>query len=78
MSLPERQAQRQRYRDRALEQAEQMGLTMRCQGAIALGSEEEHRRCRGESPGGAGCLCTCHDNPGVVVLARSDEPAAAR
>jgi len=73
MGTAEREEQRQRYRDAALESAALLGMTLRCRQAIASGLEEEHRRCLGESRGGAGCLCTCHDNPGTEILARTDE-----
>lgn len=69
MTLAERQELRERIRQRALEDAErriaESGLTLRCRNA---GDDKgSHAICQGESPGGAGCLCTCHDNPGVTV-----------
>lgn len=74
MTFAEREAQRERYRLRALAEAAVTGLTLRCRYATesALGPEY-HEGCLGESPGGAGCLCRCHDNPGAVVVARKDE-----
>lgn len=83
MSFAERQSARQRIRERAFADAEHKartaGLTMRCERAMALegASPElisaEHRACRGESPGGAGCLCECHDNPGVTITEASGD-----
>lgn len=64
-SMAKRQAERQRYRDRALAAAERIGVTLRCQ--RAMDGIDDHRLCRGESHGGSGCLCTCHDNPGVAI-----------
>jgi hypothetical protein len=69
MSTAERRELREQYRQRAVagaeERAARAGLTLRCQRAGDRAAE--HRACQGESRGGAGCLCTCHDNPGVTV-----------
>lgn len=61
----EREAVRERIRQHALANAARVGITFRCQ--MAGDDTGQHRACRGESPGGAGCLCRCHDNPGVIT-----------
>jgi hypothetical protein len=70
MSLAERQEMREQIRQRAFADAErkaaESGLTLRCQRASE--GRDDHAICKGESPpAGGGCLCTCHDNPGVTV-----------
>lgn len=57
----EREAQRQRYVDEAIQRAKQLGVSIRCVEAERFGVEADHRLCRGESRGGSGCLCRCHD-----------------
>jgi hypothetical protein len=57
----ERQAQRARYRARAIASAERMGVTQRCASLLDDMDNPGHRLCRGEDPGNAGCLCRCHD-----------------
>jgi hypothetical protein len=57
----EREAQRQLYLARALVTAAQMGVTLRCRRVIGDLASPQHKICRGEGPGGAGCLCRCHD-----------------
>lgn len=61
MSLAERIAARNRYREQAIAQAERKGLTLRCQDLLDDMDNPDHRLCRGEDDGGAGCLCRCHD-----------------
>jgi hypothetical protein len=62
MTLAERQAERQAYRDRAIRQANELGRTQRCRWAAQFGPPEyHHEQCRGEQPGNRGCLCECHD-----------------
>ena len=73
MSLAERQAARQYYRDQAIARAEQMGVTIRCQVLADDMDNPDHQFCRGESRNGAGCLCRCHDNPGAAIVSRRDE-----
>ena len=62
MSLAGRDAARSRYRDEAIRAAALKGMTMRCQGLQHDLLDPDHRLCRGEQPGNAGCLCRCHDN----------------
>lgn len=70
MTLAERQELREQIRQRAMADAErwiaESGLTLRCREA---GDDRRmHAMCLGESPpAGVGCLCTCHDNPGVTI-----------
>lgn len=64
-SLAERQAARARYRQEAIARAEGMGLTLRCRDLLDDMDNPEHGLCRGEDPGGSGCLCRCHDKPGT-------------
>lgn len=73
MSLSERKALRQRMRQDAIDRAEQLGKTFRCQSLAGDLDDPGHQACRGEDPGNSGCLCRCHDNPGAVVVSRSDE-----
>jgi hypothetical protein len=73
MSLAERQAARQRYRDQAIARAALLGVTSRCQVLADDMDNPDHQLCRGESRGGAGCLCRCHDNPGAVIVSRRGE-----
>jgi hypothetical protein len=60
-SLAERQATRKRYRDQAIARAERTGVTLRCAGLADDMDNPDHRLCQGESRGGVGCLCRCHD-----------------
>ncbi len=62
MSLSERIRLRERYRQAAIEQAAKRGVTLRCQHLADDMDNPGHRLCQGEQPGGAGCLCRCHDN----------------
>jgi hypothetical protein len=76
MSLAERQELREQIRQRAVARAERIAaeacLTIRCQRASE--GRDDHRLCQGESsPAATGCLCTCHDNPGVTVETVSQE-----
>lgn len=48
-----------REHELADKRAREAGLTLRC--LRAGDNSGEHRRCRGEMPGGVGCLCGCHD-----------------
>ena len=61
MSRAAREAQRQRYLDRAVQQAALAGVTLRCRRVASDLDHPDHQVCRGEGPGGAGCLCRCHD-----------------
>jgi hypothetical protein len=61
MSLAERQDARRRYRDQAIRRAERLGVTIRCCVLADDLDHPDHRLCRGEDCGGAGCLCRCHD-----------------
>ena len=73
MSHEEREAQRRRYREQALAEAADRGLTLRCQRARRLDGADpalvraEHQACRGESRGGGGCLCECHDPMAAII-----------
>ncbi len=67
LSLPEREALRQRYLDKAIAQAARMGVTGRCRRVLGDLDSPDHQLCRGEAPGGVGCLCKCHDKPGAVT-----------
>jgi hypothetical protein len=67
LSPDEREALRKRYLDKAVASAAKTGLTGRCKRVLADLASPDHRLCRGENPGGTGCLCRCHDNPGAVV-----------
>jgi len=67
LSLPEREALRQRYLDKAVAQAARMGVTGRCRRVLGDLAHPDHGICRGECPGGVGCLCKCHDKPGAVM-----------
>jgi len=60
LSLAEREAMRRKYRDKALAQAARMGVTLRCRRHLDDLDHPDHQLCRGELPGGAGCLCCCH------------------
>jgi len=57
----DREAMRQRYVNEAILRAKFLGMTLRCQDAERTGNEADHKFCRGESRGGSGCLCRCHD-----------------
>lgn len=53
---------------KAIRRSEAMYLTQTCRQAMALTGAEDagyvrdlHGQCRGEIPGGVGCLCRCHD-----------------
>lgn len=75
LSLAERQEMRELIRQRAMAEAErriaESGLTIHCR--EAGDSKGAHAMCRGESPPvGTGCLCTCHDNPGVTIEQAGD------
>lgn len=65
---------------RAYERAARYGLSMRCARAMLMtgGDPElvraEHGRCRGEEPGGAGCLCQCHDDSRGGVISGAAVP----
>jgi hypothetical protein len=66
----EREAKRQSVRDaaiaRAVAEAERMFMTARCHLAVRSDwGPEFHAPCRGDVPGNSGCLCRCHDDPGV-------------
>ena len=66
----DREAARQSYIDAAVQRARYMGLSMRCEWAHQWGrslNDPEHGMCRGESRGGAGCLCQCHDPAAEVI-----------
>jgi hypothetical protein len=69
LSLAERKTLRQKYRAEAIARAEQMGRTLRCRDLADDMDDPGHRLCRGESRGGSGCLCRCHDNPGAEIIA---------
>jgi hypothetical protein len=73
MSLAERQAARKRLRDEAIARAERLGMTLRCQMLADDMDNPGHQLCQGESRGGAGCLCRCHDNPGAAIVSSHDE-----
>lgn len=60
-SLKEREAQRKRYRDRAIGQAESLGMTLRCRQLQYDMDHPNHQLCCGEDLGNSGCLCRCHD-----------------
>jgi hypothetical protein len=66
LSLAGRQGLRRHYREQAIAQAELTGLTLRCRNLAGDMDNPGHRLCQGESPGGAGCLCRCHDHPDPV------------
>ena len=75
-SPAEREAQRQRYRDKAIAEAALMGITIRCRNLQADLGHPDHRYCQGEAKRGAGCLCRCHDaTAGTEVLSKHDVPA---
>jgi hypothetical protein len=75
-SLAEREAQRERYRDKAIAEAALMGLTIRCRDLQTDLADPAHRMCHGEAKRGAGCLCRCHDaTAGTEVLSKHDVPA---
>jgi hypothetical protein len=48
-------------------------VTIRCKMLADDMDNPGHRLCQGESRGGAGCLCRCHDNPGAAIVSRHDE-----
>jgi hypothetical protein len=78
MSLAQRNVLRERYRHAAIAQAASRGLTERCRIAtLGLSEPSAHQMCRGEMPGNSGCLCLCHDNPGVEIVSREDRDAVA-
>ncbi len=57
----QRQVLRQKFLDAAVARAETTGLTARCKRVASDLDHPDHHLCRGESAGGAGCLCRCHD-----------------
>lgn len=61
LTLSERVARRQHYRDQAIRRAERTGLSARCAASLDDMDSRDHELCRGEDPGGSGCLCRCHD-----------------
>ena len=79
MGYEEREALRRRYREQALAEAAGRGLTLRCQRARRLDGADpalvraEHQACRGESRGGGGCLCECHDPIAAIIGTGGDE-----
>ena len=76
MTLEERQAARRRYREHAIKESQRRGLTGRCAGLMDDLDHPGHRLCQGESRGGVGCLCFCHDaSAASQVVSRRDEPA---
>lgn len=77
LSLSERRALRACYRERAIRAAERIGVTLRCQGLAGDMDNRNHQFCRGEERGGVGCLCRCHDNPGVAVLSGDEQEERA-
>jgi hypothetical protein len=74
LSFSEREALRDQYRQRAIAQAEKLGVTLRCRYLDYDLNDPGHQLCRGESPGGAGCLCRCHDH---VITGSAELPASA-
>jgi len=72
LSLPEREALRQRYLDKAVAQAARMGVTGRCRRVLGDLAHPDHGICRGECPGGVGCLCKCHDHAESVTVTDSE------
>lgn len=68
MSQAEREAERQRVREKAADRAELVRMTLRCQYLQHDLKDPGHQMCRGESPGNSGCLCRCHDNLGAIVI----------
>ena len=67
LPLEERLELRQRYLDKAVTQARRMGVTGRCRRVLDDLEHPDHQLCRGENPGGTGCLCPHHDHPGAVT-----------
>jgi hypothetical protein len=71
MTILERRKLREEILARELalahQRASEAGLTLRCQDAMRL-TGVQHASCEAEDPGGAGCLCQCHDviSEGVV------------
>ena len=61
LTLPERVALRKHYREQAIRRAERTGLSARCADSLDDMDSRSHEACLGETPGGAGCLCRCHD-----------------
>ncbi len=60
---------------KAMRRTEAMYLTHDCRQAMALTGTEDagyvhdlHGQCRGEIPGGVGCLCRCHDVIGEGIV----------
>lgn len=81
MTIYRREELRERIRqeelERAIRRAEYMYVSSFCRNALALtltGTEDAeyvrdlHGQCRGEIPGGSGCLCRCHDVVGEGVV----------
>lgn len=69
MTVLERQQYReemlQRAVDRAVRQAQRVHRSLTCNDAMQAWGETAaklHGSCRGEEPGGIGCLCECHDD----------------
>lgn len=71
-SIEKRQAYRAALREqeieKAIRRAEKLHLSLSCINAMAAtgGADPSyaralHDQCRGELPGGIGCLCLCHD-----------------
>jgi hypothetical protein len=73
LSLEKRQQLRKHYLDAAVARGEKMGLTLRCQRVADDLASPDHQSCRGEQPGGTGCLCRCHDHPADGTAAREDQ-----
>lgn len=67
----ERQARRQASTDQVIAAAARAwwpACSGRCQAALRYGhGQETHGLCQGESRGGVGCLCPCHDPIADVI-----------
>jgi hypothetical protein len=64
----------------AQHRAAEYGLSITCREALEAAGDlarKLHGKCRGEDPGGTGCLCGCHDVRDTAVLSGVAPPDAA-
>jgi hypothetical protein len=66
LTLAERIAKREQLLEQALERARAESSRM-FRSALCLFAQKpaDHGKCMGETTAGTGCLCECHDQPGM-------------
>lgn len=69
--------------EKARRRAMSLHLSLTCRNAMdCTGAEDStyvqllHQQCRGELPGGVGCLCVCHDVIGPEIVTSAIEVPA--